>query len=40
MTWNPNRTLMGISDGTSTTVAFGEIYASCKTTQAVLVVPE
>lgn len=29
VTWTPNRTMMGITDGTSNTVVFGEQYSQC-----------
>ena len=29
VTWTPNRTLIGITDGTSNTVVFGEQYSQC-----------
>jgi prepilin-type N-terminal cleavage/methylation domain-containing protein len=32
VTWNPNRTLTGLTDGTSNTVAFGEQYGICNNT--------
>jgi prepilin-type N-terminal cleavage/methylation domain-containing protein len=31
VTWTPNRTLIGITDGTSNTVVFGEQYSQCGT---------
>jgi prepilin-type N-terminal cleavage/methylation domain-containing protein len=31
VTWTPNRTMLGITDGTSNTVVFGEQYAQCGT---------
>jgi type II secretory pathway pseudopilin PulG len=36
VTWNPKRTLVNIVDGTTNTVAFGEVYGVCNNTSATL----